>query len=383
MAWIDSIADATPPAARREVLLRQACDAAPQDARLRLALAQSLFDLGQFEEAIAGAEAGRSLDPHGFSAWPMLATATLRAHGAEAALDLCDRRWAAPADGRWHLVRGRALQRLKRSGDAREALARAVAIDDPGFAALRALLESWAGDQEAATLLRYCEAPPPHLQDNAAIRGYRALALSMLGREEAANRLVDLDAMTTRVAFEPPAEFGGIQAFNGALANDILRDRPAHARQTDVDANYAMRIRHSPALDALRSFIRIELRRHADRHPALGLPQAPDHARIGCGTVVLRRRGRNGQHLHAKACLTSVYHVLVPDLSTGPANAGALAMGVCDEIAPAHRASWGERQLPAVPGWLTIFPAHIFHDVVATGSDEPRIAVVADLDPLA
>ncbi len=374
--------DATPPAARREALLRQACDAAPRDPRLRLALAQSLFDLGQFEEAIAGAEAALLLDRDGFAGWPMLATATLRAHGAQAALELCDRRWLAPGDGRRHLVRGRALQRLKRSGEAREAFARAVAIDDSGFAALRALLESWAADHEADALLRYCEAPLPHLQDNAAIRGYRALALSMLGRGEAANRLVDLHAMTTRVAFDPPPEFGGVAAFNAALADDILRDRPGHARQTDVDANYAMRIRHSPALNALRSFIRTELRRHADRHPALGLPGAPDHARIGCGTVVLRRQGRNGQHLHAKAFLTSVYHVVVPDLSTEPANAGALAMGVCDEIAPGHRASWGQRHLPAMPGWLTIFPAHIFHDVVATGSEAPRIAVVADLDPL-
>ncbi|MEN3749055.1 putative 2OG-Fe(II) oxygenase [Sphingomonas sp. HF-S3] len=383
MAWIDSTPDARPPATRREALLRQACDAAPRDSRLRLALAEALFDLGRFDEAIGAAELALAAEGDRFAGWPVLATAMLRARGADAVLDLCDHRWAAPGDSRWHLVRGRALHRLGRGGEARSDFARAVAIGDSGFAALRALLESLAADREAEHLLRYCEAPLPHLQGNAAIRGYHALALSLLGRGEDANRLVDLDAMTSRVPFEPPAEFGGIDAFNATLAADILRDRPGQSRQTDVDANYAMRIRHSPALDALRAFIRTALRSYADRLPSLGLPPAPEQARIGCGTVVLRRQGRNGQHLHAKACLTSVYHVVVPQPGSGHPHAGALAMGVCDEIAPGHRASWGERHLAAAPGWLTIFPAHIFHDVVATGSTDARITVVADLDPLA
>ena len=41
------------------------------------------------------------------------------------------------------------------------------------------------------------------------------------------------------------------------------------------------------------------------------------------------------------------------------------------------------RAIPAEPGWLTIFPSHIFHDVAPTGASEPRISVISDLIPLA
>ncbi|MEZ0244805.1 MAG: hypothetical protein ACAH11_15635, partial [Sphingomonas sp.] len=62
---------------------------------------------------------------------------------------------------------------------------------------------------------------------------------------------------------------------------------------------------------------------------------------------------------------------------------GALLLGVCDGFVRGHTPCWGTRAIPAAPGWLTIFPSHIFHDVAPTGAVEPRISVISDLIPLA
>jgi hypothetical protein len=56
-------------------------------------------------------------------------------------------------------------------------------------------------------------------------------------------------------------------------------------------------------------------------------------------------------------------------------------LGCCDEYTRGHAPVWGTRRIKPEPGVLLIFPSHIFHDVVPTGSDEPRISVVADLKP--
>ena len=69
------------------------------------------------------------------------------------------------------------------------------------------------------------------------------------------------------------------------------------------------------------------------------------------------------------------------DASAGD-HRGDLVLGPCNGLAGGHRACWGERHIPAQEGWLTLFPSHIFHDVVPTGSDAPRISAVADLSPV-
>jgi len=101
------------------------------------------------------------------------------------------------------------------------------------------------------------------------------------------------------------------------------------------------------------------------------------------GTTVLVDDGSNRQHVQPTGYLSSVYYVHVPE-SVRAANdpRGSLQLGPCDQRTNGHRACWGERLIKPVEGWIVLFPSHIFHDVIPTGTSEPRISVPMDLEPV-
>jgi Flp pilus assembly protein TadD len=380
MTWIDSNLASGVRAPQKAAALRSAIAKHPDDPALHAALGEALFELRHFGEAIAAYETASMLDPAGFSDWQMLAACQLRAHRPADVLAL---RWPGEGTARWHQARGAALAKLGRQAEARAEHLRAMALGDPGLHALHALLQSVAAEGDGAALFDLCDGEGAPFADTAAIRAWRAAALSMLGREDEARALIDLDRSTVRVPFDPPPEFGGIEAFNRALAAAILADPPPPPRAEDPDMTYSVRARASAPLAALRDFIRASVADYVGRLGALGLaevmPPPPEQARLTCGAAVLRHGARNKQHVHTTGYVSTVYHVQAPALE---GRRGALALGVCDELTGGHRGCWGERYLAPRAGWLTIIPSHVFHDVVPTHSAEPRIAIVSDLIPM-
>jgi tetratricopeptide (TPR) repeat protein len=383
MAWTETGPASGMRAVQKAAALRGAIEARPGDPQLHAALGAALLDLRRFGEAAEAYEAAARIDPADFADWRPLAICLLGARRAADALELCDRRWPGPEGAGWHHSRGRALARLGRIAEARAEYARAIELGDPALVSLRAMLQSIAREGDGVPLLDFCESVDARYRDTAAIRAYRAAALSMTGRTGEARALIDLDSCVVRVPFDPPPEFGGIAAFNRALAEAILQELPPSPRPDDPDMNYAVAARDSTPLAALRSFIRAAVADYVARLDQLGLagamPPPPEHARLTCGAVVLRRDGRNKQHVHTTGYVSTVYHVRAPALD---GNRGALALGPCDELTGGHRGCWGERYLDPRAGWLTIIPSHVFHDVVPTGSDTPRISVISDLCPL-
>ncbi|MEZ0243666.1 MAG: putative 2OG-Fe(II) oxygenase [Sphingomonas sp.] len=382
-AWIETSPASGVRAPQKAAALRSAIQIRPSDPALHTALGGTLFELRRFNEAIVAYEAALALDPTGFTDWQTLAASQLRAHRPGDALALCDRRWPGAGTPRWHQARGAALAKLGRAAEARAEHLRAMALGDPGLHSLHALLQSIASEGDGAALLEICEGEGAPYADTAAIRAWRAAALSMTGREDEARMLIDLDRSTVRVPFDPPPEFGGIEAFNRLLAAAILDDPPPAPRNEDPDMTYSVRARASAPLAALRDFIRASVADYVGNLDALGLarvmPPPPEYARLTCGAAVLRRGARNKQHVHTTGYVSTVYHVEAPPLE---GRRGALALGVCDELTGGHRGCWGERYLEPRAGWLTIIPSHVFHDVVPTGSDAPRIAIVSDLIPM-
>lgn len=351
----------------------------PDDARLRGYLGDTLMALTRHQEAVE--IYGKSEHQR----WRELAICHRALGQASAALEICDL-VPSPGNASWHFQRGMALLELEDTVEGRTELRRAIASGDPELAALGALLKSVSGDGDGDSLLDACNSLNPRYRDTAAARGYRALALSLCGRNAEAREIVDLDRCAMRVPFEPPRDFGNIDEFNQRLAEEILRDPPSAPLCDGAQINQTPRTRDSPYLGALRAAIRAAITDYAQRRaefcePA-ALPPPPRHARIGCGTVVLTGRGRNGEHIHGNGYISTVYHVTVPDeITQANDGRGALVLGPCGSHSNGHRAAWGMRALPAVPGWLTLFPSHIFHDVVPTQVSEPRISVVSDLKP--
>lgn len=381
--WIESRTEFAP--AHRSALLRQAVSRQPRNAELQLGLGDELLGAARHGEALDAFRTALVLQPHLASAWSGTATCLRKLGRLSEVLALCDSSWAGDASDR-HYQRGRALIRLGRVAEGQDELRRAVKGEYPRLLALRALLESLARSGDAAGVIALCGSLAPRQRALALARGYRAAALSMIGLSQEALALVDLDQGVRRYRFDPPPELGSVDAVNQSLATAILADVPVTRAQEDVDINPRPHLRVEAEIRALRDFIRMSLSDYLDRtegpRRAAGMPPAPRHGRLGFGTVVLRRQGRNGQHLHPGGYLSTVYHVQAPSAEDGETgHAGALVLGPCDTLTGGHRACWGSRYIPAAPGWLTIFPSHFFHDVVPTGAPQPRVTIVSDLNP--
>jgi hypothetical protein len=278
---------------------------------------------------------------------------------------------------------------LRRPADARDAFWSAVKSNGTHIPALRALLAPMAREPDGEGLLDFCDALPQSSKDTALVRAHRAIALSRIGRIAEALQIVDLERHVACVPFDPPAQFGAIGQFNRQLSDDILADRaPAKPASEGFDYNPAPQFRRSENFLALREFIKSTIDDFLSEAPRRGLdavmPPPPTEGSLYQSSTVLRGEGHNGEHVHGNAYVSSVYHVLVPEsVSSADDNRGALALGVCASYTGGYTPCWGARYIKPVAGSLVIFPSHIFHDVVPSRTQMPRIAVAADLQPVA
>jgi tetratricopeptide (TPR) repeat protein len=231
MEWLSREASLSAAPVPDVALLEQAVAANPAAAPLHGRLAAAHFARQDFAGAAASFAEAERLDPAGFRAWEPFAASLVRIGAYAEALAACDRALDRGAgDGLRH-YRGTALRRLGRREEGRADLERALVSGDRQFHTLKALLRPMSAKPDGGPLLDYCDALPPAYRRCAGANAYRAIALSRLGREEEANAMVDLDRHVVLDRFEPPAEFGGIEAFNRLLAEEILRDPPPGAKR--------------------------------------------------------------------------------------------------------------------------------------------------------
>jgi hypothetical protein len=213
------------------------------------------------------------------------------------------------------------------------------------------------------------------------VRGYRAIALSRVGRLGEARNLVDLERYPARTVFEPPAEFGGIERFNALLADEILRNPGLrHTFPYGFYRTEQLAILGARAFPVLSKFLRSAIEAYIANFAQSGLdiilpPLPPRGYLYSAGNVVREEEGHHA-HLHKFGYISGVYHVSVPpDVALGTDRSGALVLGPCDGYVPC----FGSRDIKPVPGVATLFPSHIFHSVVPTRTEQPRIAIPFDL----
>jgi tetratricopeptide (TPR) repeat protein len=388
MRWIEPEAEVSLPLGAQISLLRQAIEKQPNNPALHLRLGAALASCGRWGEAVDAYETAARQAPDEFVAGPKLAKCYVELDRPEAALDACHRGEARGPSAELHFQKGRALFKLRRPADARDAFWSAVKANGTHIPALRALLAPMVREPDGTELLDFCDALPQSSKDTALVRAHRAIALSRIGRIAEALQIVDLDRHVARVAFDPPAQFGAIDQFNRHLADDILADRAsAKPASEGFDYNPAPQFRRSETFLALRVFIKSAIDNFLDEARGRGLdavmPPPPKEGHLYESSTVLSGTGHNGEHVHGNAYVSSVYHVLVPE-SVGSADdsRGALALGLCASYTGGYTPCWGARYIKPVAGSLVIFPSHIFHDVVPSRTQMPRIAVAADLQPV-
>jgi uncharacterized protein (TIGR02466 family) len=135
----------------------------------------------------------------------------------------------------------------------------------------------------------------------------------------------------------------------------------------------------------LRAFFRDSFETYIAGLPALGLEDLmppPAAGALADAVGFLRNDGRNGEHVHRGCYVTGVYYVETPEtVGTGSDRRGWLALGRCEVTTAGYEPVWGTRYIKPEPGMFVVFPAHMFHDVVPTRSNEWRIAIVVDVMP--
>jgi Putative 2OG-Fe(II) oxygenase len=385
MQWAEAAPDPRVPAPVLIDIMRDAVALHPERADRWAQLGRLLSDDNRAGEAVGAFEQSRRLDPGNFADWRSLIDNYVTSGRPQDALGLPAPENTPGLD----LAQGAALLALGDTAAGYAALREAVAQAD-GYSeiALHRLLDAMCSDEDGGPTLALCDGLADCLRRRTIVRAYGAIALSRAGRTDEARRLVDLERHVLRVPFTPPAKFGGIEAFNRELAVTVLA-RPV-ANSSGGPGNDYRNIHYrppnsrGPQFDALFGFIREAMVRFIDEIGDRGLDEVmppPGRATLVNGSTVLRGDGHNGEHIHAEGYLSSVYHVLLPDCG-GDDDRGALVVGCCARRTGGYQPCWGTRTIKPEAGWLTLFPSHIFHDVVPTGVAAPRVSIIADMNPV-
>ena len=202
-------------------------------------------------------------------------------------------------------------------------------------------------------------------------------------------RLVDMDQMVRTIRLEPPARYGGMEAFNAELAK-VLRGLHEYATeplgqslrggaQTPTD------LRHCAA-PVVRDFFAMAERAFSvyrggleagEGHPLLGA--IPERFVIdGAWSVKLGPGGRHVNHVHPNGWASSVYYVDVPPQVAESSNKeGWLKFG--EPPFPTPRVGPHDFVRPNA-GELTLFPSYLWHGTVPITAGE-RLTIAFDVRP--
>jgi tetratricopeptide (TPR) repeat protein len=388
MKWLETKPDFEVPPAITASFLLKAIEKHPNNPAMRERLGDVLLQCNKFADALNAYETAARQAPRDFRKWAKLARCYRALGRPEAALDVAHRCEASGGvlTARLHFQRGCALQELRRFSEAKCAFIEAMSAEHH-LPPLKRLLKPLARKTDGDELLEFCESLPQHYTDTALVRANRAIALSRIGRTAEALQIVDLKRHVSQVQIAVPSKFDGLEQFNRELADGILEDQStARASREGVGVDYEPRLRRHQAMIALREFIKSAIAQYLNEMKARGLdqvmPPPPATGRLFDATVVLTGDGCNGEHIHEDGYVSAVYYAMVPDIVIAAGdNRGALALGVCEEYTGGYVPCWGTRFIHPKAGWLTIFPSHVYHDVVPTRVQSPRISVAADLQP--
>jgi tetratricopeptide (TPR) repeat protein len=390
MQWLELESHLRLPATVKISLLRTAIEGQPANILLRIKLGDALLETADYSGAAENYEVAARQSPRDFDSWPNLAGCYLSLNNPDAALDACRRGEANGPTATIHFARAHAFLLQGRGEDARAAF---LATIEPGdnhingvqLDALEALLKPLAREQEGGKLIDFCDSLAAVYQDTALVRAHKAIGLSRVGRVDEASEIMNIYRDVIQIPFEPPSEYESIEQFNRVLSDEILAQPVPDNVSRDGIAFYTNPNNYSsPALQKLRAFVRAAIVEYIAQCARRGnaMPSPPEYGYLGGASVVLRGDAKNGEHIHGHSYVSSVYHALVPDcVVEAPNEQGALVLGPCEQYTGGHIPCWGTRYIKPVAGSLVVFPAHVFHDVVPTHTDEPRISIVMDLMP--
>ena len=286
--------------------------------------------------------------------------------------------------------RGKCESRLGKPDTALTTLTKALSFDPHNRDACKriAAIELAADRPEAVVSLA------GHLlakgANHARLFAAQSLAYARDGNIIAAKTAAGFDDFHLAEQLAPPPGWDSIEAFNAALATELLGHPGIRYERYGSASELTWRIENparpdTPLFKALLVQIIATLEKRVAQVSRSGghawAAAAPETARLRNWCVITESKGFENWHVHQFGWLSGVYYVRIPaSIANGETRDGCLAFGLPEDLAGATGAAqFGEHLVRPHEGLLMTFPSQCYHRTYPHGTGEKRICVAFDL----
>jgi tetratricopeptide (TPR) repeat protein len=289
-------------------------------------------------------------------------------------------------------ARAKAEMRLGKANAARASLAKALVLDPKNKDACKRMVAIELEQGSPSALLELIDHLAKRGAGHARLFAGRALAHARSGDVAAAREAIGFDAFHLARELAPPPGWIGMEAFNSALAEELLAHPALRYERYGTASELTWRIDapatgEAPHVRALLAEIRAAIQSHLESiacadHPWLLSRPASAVLRSWC--VITDGAGHESWHVHQFGWFSGVYYVRVPSsISCGAGPEGCLSFGLPPELAGEEAArAYDSKLVRPREGLLLAFPSHAYHRTFPHGTGEKRICVAFDLRPL-
>jgi len=287
--------------------------------------------------------------------------------------------------------RAKAERRLSHANAARESLELALDADPHSKDACKRLAALDLEQGRAPALVEWCKQLTGSGVGHARLHAARVLGEAVCGDLDAARVVEGLADLRTSRILPPPPGWDDLDAFNAALAVELLSHRNLRYERYGSASNYTWRIDalarpETPLVRLLLEHLAAHIQTNVGQ---LGqfehrwLADQPDQALLRAWCVITEGDGFEGWHVHQFGWLSGVYYVQIPDeIALGKNQGGCLAFGLPEEFTGIETANaYGTTQIRPEPGMMLTFPSHAFHRTYPHFGPGKRICVAFDVKP--
>lgn len=289
-------------------------------------------------------------------------------------------------------ARGKCEIRTGELTTARTTLQRALVYDPHNTDACKRLAALELGEGRAAATIALTDDLMAKGVRHARVFAAQSLALAQAGRRDEAYAASGLGALGQSTVLEPPAGWATIEAFNAALAEELVGHPAMRYERYGSASTLTWRIEapghpEAPLFKLLIGQIIAAIQSRMEAVADIDHPWAqamPSKAWLRNWCVITESDGFESWHVHQFGWLSGVYYVSIPDsIARGNSRNGCLAFGLPDDIAgPVASDLLGEELVRPRSGLMLTFPSHTYHRTYPHGTGEKRICVAFDLRPL-
>ncbi len=314
--------------------------------------------------------------------------ATLKARGS------ADLAFARAGDDRERAAalaaRGKAEARLSLAS-ARATLVRALELNPHDKNACKRLISIYLDADEPAEALALTQALAARGVGHSRLIAGQALALARLGRIDAAREAEALDRFWLSRRLPPPPGWESLEAFNAALAAELVSHPGLHFESYGSASQFTWRIDNTLSHAApLASELLSRIAEIAERHIAeisgvdhLMNRSRPQALELHSWCVITDEDGFETWHVHQFGWLSGVYYAAVPEaVATSGDERGCIVFGLPEgRVDEATARAFGERLIRPEPGLMMLFPAHSYHRTHPHRASGRRICIAYDFRP--